>query len=273
MIKISWSDNSRQQSDWSMKCCMTTGKHPSPILLIPVSSTTSSNSQTNTPLKFSMTGTSTREMPWSYPYETPNVPHNSASSSSARYSPSYHFVGHYITPKSFTDAITQWDHLASAVALLQGDPVSFAEFVLLDYLCHDLRKIRQNLLDQEHIAQQQLIRFFQWRSTEQLYDWMLNRRYAHRQVILGSDHTPPDSTTSSFSRFSQSRPLPIPPQISRTPPIHIQTSPTVTEARQRQWRREFLEEEFPEEPLEGTRENPIIIEWTSFENWINDSIT
>ena len=101
-------------------------------------------------------------MPRSYQYETPNVPHYSATSSSPRYSPSHHFTGHYITPESFADALAQRDHLASAVALLQGDPVSFAEFVFLDYLCHDLRKIRQNLLDQEHIAQQRLIRFFQW---------------------------------------------------------------------------------------------------------------
>ena len=135
-----------------MKCYTTTGKHPSSILLIPASSITSSNSQTNTPLKFSMTSTSTKEMPQSYQYKTPNIPHHSASSLSARHSPSHHFVRHYITPKSFADAIAQQDHLASAVALLQGNPISFAEFVFLDYLCHDLKKIRQNLLDQEHIA-------------------------------------------------------------------------------------------------------------------------
>ena len=101
-----------------------------------------------------MTGTSTKEMPRSYQYKTPNVPHHSASSSSAHYSPSHHFVGHYITPESFTDTVAQRDHLASAIALLQGDPVSFAEFVFLDYLCHNLQEIKQNLLDQEHIAQQ-----------------------------------------------------------------------------------------------------------------------
>ena len=99
-----------------------------------------------------MTGTSTKEMPRSYQHKTPNIPHHSVSSSSAHYSPSHHHVGHYITPKSFADAIAQQDHLASAVALLQGGPISFAEFVFLDYLCHDLKKIRQNLLDQEHIA-------------------------------------------------------------------------------------------------------------------------
>ena len=95
---------------------------------------------------------------------------------------------------------------------------------------------------------------------------MLNQIYACQQVIPGSDHTPPDSTTSFSSSSFQSRPLPIPPCISRTPPICIGTSPTVTEARQRQWRWEFLEEEFLEEPLEGTQENPIIVKWTSFEN-------
>ena len=210
-------------------------------------------------------------MPWSYQYKTPNVPHYSVTSSSPHYSPSHHFNGHYITPESFADAISQRDHLAQAVALLEGNPVSFAEFVFLDYLCRDLRKIRQNLLDQEHIARQRLIQFFQRRSTEQLYDWMLNRRYARQQVIPGSDHTPPDSSSSSSQQSSQSRPLPIPAWLSRPPPIRIRTSPTVTKARRRQWRREFLEEEFPEDPLEGTRENPIIVKSTDFGSWIDDS--
>ena len=178
--------------------------------------------------------------------------------------PSHHFTGHYITPESFADAVSQQDHLAQAVALLKGDPVSFAEFVFLDYLCHDLRKIRQYLLNQEHVARQRLIQFFQRRSTEQLYNWMLNRRYARQQVVPGSDHTPPDSSSSSSRQSSQSRPLPIPLQVSRPPPIRIRTSPTVTEARRHQWRREFLEEEFPEDLLEGTRENPIIVETTDF---------
>ena len=63
-------------------------------------------------------------------------------------------IGQYITPESFADAIAQRDHLASAVTLLQGNPVSFAEFVFLDYLCRDLQKIRQYLLNQEQIARQ-----------------------------------------------------------------------------------------------------------------------
>ena len=50
---------------------------------------------------------------------------------------------------------------------------------------------------------------------------MLNQKYNRRQVIPGSDHTPPDSTTSSSSHSSQSQPLPIPPRISQTPPIRI----------------------------------------------------
>ena len=60
MIKISWSNDLRQQSDWSMKCYMTTGKHPLSILLIPAFLITSSNSSMNTPPKYSMTGTSTK---------------------------------------------------------------------------------------------------------------------------------------------------------------------------------------------------------------------
>ena len=184
MTKISWSNNSRQWSDWSVKCCTTIGKHPSSILLIPAFLTISFNSLTNIPLKFSTTGTSSKDMPRSYQYKTPNVPHHSVSSSSTCYSPSHHHTGRYITPKSFADAIEQWDHLASAVTLLQGNPVSFAEFVFLDYLCHDLWRTRQNLLDQEQIAWQRLVRFFQQWSTEQLHDWMLNRWYNWWQVTV-----------------------------------------------------------------------------------------
>ena len=267
MTKISWSNNSRQQSNWSMKCYTTTGKHPSSILLIPASSTISFNSLTNTPLKSSMTATSSN-MPRFYQYKTPNVPHCSVSTSPVWYSLSHHYAGQYISPESFAEAIKRHDHLASAVALLQGDPISFTEFVFLDYLCCDLQKIQQNLLNQEHIARHRLIWFFQQRSTDQIYDWMLNQWYACPQVTPGSDHTPPDSSSNS----TQSWPLPISPRTSHTPPIHIRTSPTVTEARQQQWRWEFLEEEFPEDLLEGTWENPIIIEWTSFENWFDESI-
>ena len=93
---------------------------------------------------------------------------------------------------------------------------------------------------------------------------MLEQKYACQQVVPGSDHTPPDSSSSSTRQSSQSQPLPKLPRYPRTPPIPIHTSPTITEARRRQWRREFLEEEFPEDPLEGTQENPIIVETTDF---------
>ena len=93
-------------------------------------------------------------MPRSYQYETPIVPHYPTRSSSPRYSPSRHFTGRYITPERFANATHQRDHLSQAVALLKGDSVSFAEFVFIDYLCRDLRKMRQNLLDQEQVAQQ-----------------------------------------------------------------------------------------------------------------------
>ena len=93
-------------------------------------------------------------MPRSYQYETPIVPHYPSHSSSPRYSPSRHFTGRYITPERFANATHQRDHLSQAVTLLQGDPVSFAEFIFIDYLCCDLRKMRQNLLDQEQVARQ-----------------------------------------------------------------------------------------------------------------------
>ena len=210
-------------------------------------------------------------MPRSYQYETPIVPHYPARSSSPRYSPSCHFTGWYITPERFANATHQPDHLSQAVALLKGNPVSFAEFVFIDYLCRDIQKMRQNLLDQEQVARQRLLQFFECKSTDELFDWMLEQKYARQQVIPRSDHTPPDSSSSSSRQSSQSRPLPKLPRFSRTPPIRIRTSLTITEACWCQWRREFLKEEFPEDPLKGTRENPIIVETTDFGVWIEDS--
>ena len=203
-------------------------------------------------------------MPCSYQYETPIIPHYPSHPSTPRYSPSCHYSGQYITPERFANATHQRDHLSQAVALLKGDPVSFAEFVFIDYLCRDLQKLRQNLIDQEQVARQRLLRFFERESTDELFDWMLEQKYARQQVTPGSDHTPPDTSSSSSRQSSQSRPLPKLPRFSRTPPIRIRTSPTITEARRHQWRREFLEAEFPEDPLEGTQENPIIVEATDF---------
>ena len=77
-------------------------------------------------------------MPRSYQYETSIIPHYPSHPSTPRYSPSCHYSGRYITPERFANATHQQDHLAQAVALLKGDPVSFAEFVFIDYLCHDL---------------------------------------------------------------------------------------------------------------------------------------
>ena len=117
-------------------------------------------------------------MPRSYQYETPIVPHYPSRASSPHYSPSRHFTGRYITPERFANATRQQDHLSQAVALSKGDPVSFAEFVFIDYLCRDLQKMRQNLLDQEQVARQQLLRFFERESTDQLFNWMLEQKYA-----------------------------------------------------------------------------------------------
>ena len=175
-------------------------------------------------------------MPWSYQYKTPNVPHWSISSFSTRYSPSHHFSGWYVDINTFAESINWHDDLSTVVTMLEEDPVSFAKFVFLDYLCHNLKRIQQDLGNQQNIAWHRLTHFFQWQSTIQVYDWIFNRHYRHWWVIPGSDHTPPDSSTNS----SQSRALPIPPQQTSMPPIWIWTSPTVTKAQQWQWRKNSL---------------------------------
>ena len=140
---------------------MTTGKPCSSILHIPVSSTTSFSFLTSTPLKSSTTITYSRENAPLLPIRDPIVPHYPSRPSSPCYSPSRHFTGRYITPERFANTTHQQDHLAQAVALLKGDPVSFAEFIFIDYLCRDLWKMRQNLIDQEQVARQRLLQFFE----------------------------------------------------------------------------------------------------------------
>ena len=54
---------------------------------------------------------------------------------------------------NFAKAIEQCDDLTTVVSMLEEDPVSFAEFVFLDYLCHNLKKIQQDLENQQTIAQ------------------------------------------------------------------------------------------------------------------------
>ena len=106
------------------------------------------NSPTNAPLKSSTTAVFfNKNMPQSYQYKTPNIPHCSLSSSPARYSPSHHFSGQYISPDSFAEAIKQCDNLALVVSVLEGDPVSFTKFVFLDYVTNSFLLLHvQNML-------------------------------------------------------------------------------------------------------------------------------
>ena len=208
-------------------------------------------------------------MPRSYQYKTPNVPHWSISSSPTRYSPSYHFSGWYIDINTFAESINWHDDLATVVIMLEEDPVSFAKFVFLDYLCHNLKRIQQDLENQQNIAQHQLTRFFQWQnyqssiwldfqqtlltSTSNPWIWQYpGTRLFHQLITIKS------ITHSSTTNFNAS--------YSNLNITNCYQSSTMT------MEKKFLEEEFPEDPLSGTQENPIIIEWSSFEHWFRESI-
>ena len=104
-----------------------------------------------------------------------------------------------------------------------------------------------------------------------MYEWVIHQITCS---LRSSQYSSPYHSDNMSSSYSSPQPLPIPPplQQSPTPCIPIQTSPTITEVPQWQWRWDFLHEEFPEDPVEGSCENPIVIDVSDFEDWSGVSI-
>ena len=136
--------------------------------------------------------------------------------------------------------------MAITVSMLDGNPVSFAEFSFLNYLFWSIRWLEWDLENEQRIAQNQITQLLARKSADHLYHWVIycNTR-DYLAIPIGSPHTPPDSSEiANSTTTSQSWPLPVPPPLQKTPPIHIWTFPTVTEAKWWQSWKDFLAEEF-----------------------------
>ena len=196
---------------------------------------------------------------------------NSRNTSPHQYSPSYRYPNQIINLELVMDAIFRREDAGAAIMTLNGDPLLFSEFCFLDFLFQQIRRHEQDLEWERQIACYRIQRILARDSSTQLYEWVIRRIL---QSPRSSRHSSPYRSNYSPSSFSSQRPLPIPPPRWRspTPIIPIRTSPTVTEARRWQWRRDFLWEDFPEDPIEGSRENPIVIDVSDFEDWYGVSI-
>ena len=190
---------------------------------------------------------------------------NSRNTSQHQYSPSYRYPDRIIDLELFMDAIFRREDAGAAIMTLNSDPLLFSEFCFLDFLFQQIRQHKQDLERERQVARYRIQRILARDSSTQLYEWVIRRIL---QSPRSSKHSSPYRSNYSPSFFSSQRPLPIPPprQRSSTPIIPIRTSPMVIEARRRQRRRDFLREEFPEDPVEGSRENPIVIDVSDFED-------
>ena len=155
--------------------------------------------------------------------------------------------------------------------MLNGDPVLFAEFCFLNYLFQQTQRHKHDLEWEWQLAQYQI----QWlparNLSTQLYEWVIHQ-ITHS--LRSSQYSSSYHSNNTSSSYSSPQPLPIslPLQQSPNPHISIHTLPTITKACQRQWRQDFLWEEFPEDPVKGSHENPIVIDVSDFEDWSGVSI-
>ena len=149
-----------------------------------------------------------------------------------------------------------------------GDLVLFSKFCFLNYLFQQIWQHEQDFEWEWCLARYWIQWLLARNSSTQLYEWVI---HCITCSPWSSQYSLPYVTSSSFP---SSWPLPIPPpsQQSPTPHIPIQTSPTITKTCWCQWRRDFLCEEFPEDPVKGSQENPIMIDVSDFKDWSSVSI-
>ena len=162
-------------------------------------------------------------------------------------------------------------HIFITIFILFLSPVLFSEFCFLNYLFQQIWWHKQDLEWEWWLARYQIQWLLARNSSTQLYEWVI---HCITCSPWPSQYSSPYHSNTSSSFFSSPRPLPIPPPLQQSPTQHIPvcTSPTITEACWCRWRHDFLHEEFPEDPVKGSWEKPIVINVSDFEDWSGVSI-
>jgi hypothetical protein len=139
-----------------------------------------------------------------------------------------------------------------AINLTNNDRTTFTEIVFLDYLFQIIWQKEKQLEKEKQLARDQIIRLLSKKSSDQLYQWIINTNLdISSRLPIGSPHTPLETHTPSSISHSSHSPEPKPVQIHQ----HMQSEIDGINHRQ-----EFLLQNFPEDHLKGTFANPILIE-------------
>jgi hypothetical protein len=138
------------------------------------------------------------------------------------------------------------------INLTNNDRTAFTEIVFLNYLFQTIQQKERQLEKEKQLAQDRITRLLSKKSSDQLYQWIINTNLdLPSHLPIGSPHTPPETHTPSSISHSSHSPKPKPVRIFQHTPSKIDRI---------NHRREFLLQNFPEDHSEGTFANPILIE-------------
>jgi hypothetical protein len=168
-------------------------------------------------------------------------------SSSDQYSTTYHYSHRYLDLEMCKKAMQRREDFATAVNLLGNTREALTDMIFLDYLFQSIQDLENTLENQKRFAMDRISRVIAKESSTEFYRWVRHGETG-REVPVGSDHTPPDSSTQN-SGSSSNESLPIQPKVQL--PLFVEEEDT---------RRILLEHQYLEDSRPGSSRNPIVIE-------------
>jgi hypothetical protein len=136
----------------------------------------------------------------------PRTPSTSSASSSRCSQDSEHFPYHHINLNYCMKALSRREDIVTAINPTNNDQTAFTEIVFLDYLFQTIRQKERQLEREKQLARDQTTRILFRKSSDQLYQWIINTNLnISSRLPIGLPHTPLEThTPSSISHLSHS---------------------------------------------------------------------
>jgi hypothetical protein len=103
-------------------------------------------------------------------------------------------------------ALSRREDIVTAINPTNNDQTAFTEIVFLDYLFQTIRQKERQLEREKQLARDQTTRILFRKSSDQLYQWIINTNLnISSRLPIGLPHTPLEThTPSSISHLSHS---------------------------------------------------------------------